>query len=168
MFLSSGLKSALQVMGLKLMVYQNLTKGRVSEVGRAYSLTMVTEGRVPYFNDLAAARCLINEMRRLHESKQLESLAWVLMPDHLHWLLVLEDKNLSELMRLFKGVSSQLLNKQLQRQGTFWQRGFYDHAVRKEEGLRAAARYIVGNPLRAGLVETLADYPHWDAKWLVD
>jgi len=150
------------------MVYQNLTKGRVSEIGRAYSLAMVTEGRVPYFNDFVVARCLINEMRRLHDNRQLESLAWVLMPDHLHWLLVLEHDNLSELMRLFKGASSQLINKQLQRQGTFWQRGFYDHAIRKEEDLRVAARYIVGNPLRAGLVETIGDYPHWDAKWVVD
>jgi hypothetical protein len=28
------------------------------------------------------------------------------------------------------------------------------------------ARYIVANPLRAGLVEHLGDYPHWDAVWL--
>ena len=150
------------------MVYQNLTKGRVSETGRAYSLTMVTEGRVPYFNDFYLARYLINEMRSLHDNEQMESLAWVLMPDHLHWLLILESDDLSELMKQFKGSSSQLMNKKLQRQGTFWQRGFYDHAIRKEEDLRAAARYIVGNPLRAGLVESIGDYPHWDAKWLVD
>ena len=148
------------------MVYQALTKGRVSETGRAYSLTIVTEGRVPCFNDLAVARCLINEMRRLHDNGQLESLAWVLMPDHLHWLMILKNDDLSELMRLFKGVSSQELNRQLKRQGTFWQRGFYDHAIRKEEDIRAVARYIVANPLRAGLVEVIGDYPHWDAKWL--
>jgi|GEM_PF-1403913 REP element-mobilizing transposase RayT len=41
------------------------------------------------------------------------------MPDHLHWLLVLENNDLSELIRLFKGVSSQLINKKLQRHGTF-------------------------------------------------
>lgn len=150
------------------MAYQNLTKGRVSEMGRAYSLTMVTEGRAPYFNDFYLARFLINEMRSLHDIGQLESLAWVLMPDHLHWLLVLEGDDLSEMIKLFKGVSSQLMNKKLQRQGTFWQRGFFDHAIRKEEDIRAVARYIVANPLRAGLVDTIGDYPHWDAKWLVD
>jgi hypothetical protein len=26
-------------------------------------------------------------------------------------------------------------------------------------------RYIVGNPLRAGLVTGLGDYPHWDTQW---
>jgi hypothetical protein len=32
--------------------------------------------------------------------------------------------------------------------------------------LLAMARYIVANPLRAGIAHSLADYPHWDAIWL--
>jgi putative transposase len=32
--------------------------------------------------------------------------------------------------------------------------------------MTSIARYIVANPLRAGLVERLGDYPHWDAVWL--
>ena len=32
--------------------------------------------------------------------------------------------------------------------------------------LRELARYVVANPLRAGLVQSLRDYPHWDAEWL--
>ncbi len=43
---------------------------------------------------------------------------------------------------------------------------FHDRAMRKEEDLKAAARYIVANPLRAGLVERCGDYPLWDAVWL--
>ncbi len=150
------------------MGYQNLTKGRVSETGRAYSLTMVSNDRIPHFNDFYLARFLIGEMRKMDESGQIESLAWVVMPDHLHWLVVVKSIPLSESMHLFKGRSSQLLNEKLSKKGTFWQRGFYDHAIRKDEDLRSAARYIVGNPLRTGLVEKVGDYPHWDAVWLVD
>lgn len=83
------------------MGYENLTKGRVSESGRAYSLTMVTEDRIPHFYDFELARFLINRMRVLHDSGQLESLAWVLMPDHLHWLIVIKETDLSEVMRVF-------------------------------------------------------------------
>jgi len=36
----------------------------------------------------------------------------------------------------------------------------------KSEDLMKVARYIVANPLRAGLAGHLADYPHWDAIWL--
>ena len=88
------------------MGYENLTKGRVSESGRAYSLTMVTEGRIPHFNDFELARSLINKMRVLHDSGQLESLAWVLMPAHLHWIIVIKETDLSEVMRNFKGAQS--------------------------------------------------------------
>jgi putative transposase len=32
--------------------------------------------------------------------------------------------------------------------------------------MRAIARYVVANPLRAGLAGTIGDYPYWDAVWL--
>jgi hypothetical protein len=44
--------------------------------------------------------------------------------------------------------------------------GFHDHAVRSEEELPALARYIVANPVRAGLVARTGLYPHWDAVWV--
>ncbi len=57
-------------------------------------------------------------------------------------------------------------NEYLNRQGALWQKSFYNHALRKNEDVRAIARYIVSNPLRAGLVENIGDYPLWDAVWL--
>jgi uncharacterized protein with ACT and thioredoxin-like domain len=47
-----------------------------------------------------------------------------------------------------------------------WQQDFHDHALRMEEDVKSVARYIVANPLRAGLVMKIGDYSHWDAKWL--
>jgi len=47
-----------------------------------------------------------------------------------------------------------------------WQAGYHDHALRKEEDIRDVARYIVMNPVRAGLVRSVREYPLWDAKWL--
>lgn len=47
-----------------------------------------------------------------------------------------------------------------------WQANYHDHAMRNEEDLPSLARYIVANPLRAGLVARIGDYPLWDAVWL--
>ena len=47
-----------------------------------------------------------------------------------------------------------------------WQTGFHDHALRREEDLAATARYLIANPLRAGLVQRVGDYPFWDAVWV--
>jgi hypothetical protein len=47
-----------------------------------------------------------------------------------------------------------------------WQTGYHDHALRREEDIVQVSRYVVANPLRAGLVELLGDYPLWDAAFL--
>ena len=54
----------------------------------------------------------------------------------------------------------------LHRSGTFWQIGYYDHAVRSDEALEKLGRYIVANPLRANLVDSVGDYAFWDAIWV--
>lgn len=73
---------------------------------------------------------------------------------------------LSKLVLQLKSRSAIAINKARGTSGPFWQKGFHDHALRKEEDLTATARYIVANPLRAGLVQRVGDYPHWDAIWL--
>jgi len=50
--------------------------------------------------------------------------------------------------------------------GHVWARAFHDRALRKEENIHAAARYVVLNPVRARLVTRLRDYPYWNAIWL--
>ncbi len=90
------------------------------------------------------------------------------MPDHLHWLLQLrENGELSQVVQLVKSVSAHAINRQVKLPlPRVWQPGFHDHALRKEEDVRAVARYVVANPLRAGLVQRIGDYPHWNAIWL--
>ena len=90
-----------------------------------------------------------------------ETLAFVVMLDHVHWLVRLKDGlSLGEAARRFKARVSLALGRRV------WQRGFHDHALRRDEDIVKAARYIVANPLRAGLVERIGDYAHWDAVWL--
>ncbi len=149
------------------MVYADLRIGRFSEPGREYLVTTVVAGRRPIFTDLYQARAFILVLRGTQEAGLGTWLAWVLMPDHFHGLVSLaEGADLATLMRELKGASARELNRRLGRRGRLWQPGFYDHALRLEEGRVAAARYIVANPLRAGLVRHCGDYPHWDSVWL--
>ena len=144
-----------------------MRKGRVSLSNHAYFITTVTNERVPWFTDMACARLAVAEMRRLHEDGFVESLAWVVMPDHVHWLLQLQGaQSLARVVRLFKGRVARKINQMMTRSGTFWQRSYYDHGIRTDEDLRAVARYLVANPLRKGLVTCIGDYSHWDAVWL--
>lgn len=145
---------------------QRLRTGRFSESGRIYLLTTTVHKRMPLFRDFDLGRLLVAELRAAHEQGWVSSLAWVVMPDHLHWLVELHERSLDELMQRVKSNSSRLINRRLGRAGPLWQDGYHDRALRRDEDLQVAARYVVANPLRAGLVERLGDYPHWDAVWL--
>ncbi|MBO3275114.1 REP-associated tyrosine transposase [Pseudomonas schmalbachii] len=144
-----------------------LRSGRFSEPNRAYLLTTVTYGRVPIFTDWCAARLLVAEMRQAHDQQLVTSLAWVIMPDHLHWLVQLGSLPLPSLMQRIKSRSAIALRQAgVDHTEKVWQKGFHDHALRHDEDLQDVARYIVANPLRAGLVKRVGDYPLWDAAWL--
>ena len=144
----------------------DLRRGRSSERGRIYLVTTVIAGRRPLLAEFKAARLLIDEIRLAGQDGLADSLAWVVMPDHLHWLLEMGDASLSSLMKRLKARSAQRINRHLGLRGSLWQPGYHDCAARREDDLRAMARYIIANPIRAGIVERAGDYPLWDAVWL--
>lgn len=144
----------------------SLRKGRFSEAGRIYLLTTVVRQRQPLFTDLHLGRLLVQELRAAHDKALVSSLAWVVMPDHLHWLVQLGDIALDRLMKEVKARSALTINRARGGTGPLWQEGFHDRALRQEEDIQVVARYVLANPLRAGLVERLGDYPLWDAVWL--
>ncbi len=139
----------------------DLRKGRVDLKGQIYLLTTVTHERNPVFAEFALARTCISAMRYQQEQGRVKSLAFVVMPDHLHWLVELQNDSLAAVMKSVKGfVARELGNRK------FWQAGFHDHALRRDEDVKRVARYLVANPVRAGLVDSVWQYPYWDAVWV--
>ena len=139
----------------------HLRTGRFSQPGAVYLITAVTLDRRPVFADFRAARQLIRTLHEQGPTSQVQTLAYVVMPDHLHWLMQLgASVPLSACVHGVKSMTSRQLGRSI------WQAGFHDRAMRREDDLKAIARYIVANPLRAGLATDLAHYPHWDARWL--
>ncbi|MBK6603381.1 MAG: transposase [Betaproteobacteria bacterium] len=132
-----------------------------------YLLTTVTQGRRPLFGDPRLARVVVRALRTLSHEGACTTNAFVIMPDHVHWLVTLSAGSLDGLVARAKSRSAREINALRSTQGTpVWQRGFHDHALRRDEDVREVARYIVGNPVRAGIVGNARDYPWWDAEWL--
>ncbi|WP_419709082.1 REP-associated tyrosine transposase [Pseudomonas sp. NFX224] len=143
-----------------------LRTGRYAEPNRIYLLTTNTLDRKPVFADFALGRLVVHQFRRAQDLGMVKSLAWVVMPDHFHWLVELENCSLRKLMRQTKSLITREVNLSSSSGGPLWQQGYHDRALRREENLVKLARYVVANPLRAGLVEKLGDYPLWDAIWV--
>jgi putative transposase len=151
---------------LDLPASHRLRIGRDSETNQIYLLTTNTLDRKPVFNDFNLGRLVVSEFRSAQNQGWVNSLAWVVMPDHFHWLIELQKCSLSELMGKTKSLSTRALNQSTGRRGRLWQHGYHDRALRREDDLVKLARYVVANPLRAGICERFGDYPLWDAIWL--
>lgn len=151
---------------MKIYHGSRLRLGRCSLVNQIYLVTFTVRGRVSLFEDFSLACVASSALSGPLPGARM--LAWVLMPDHFHGLIQLGESSLGEVVRLLKGQSSRRVNEKRGCRGAVWQAGYHDRALRKGEDVRAAARYIVGNPVRAGLVESVREYSYWDAIWVLE
>ena len=119
---------------------------------------------------LASLRCgraVVQSMLREDRAGHTMTLAFVVMPDHLHWLFQLAgSRSLSRTVNTMKSFAARQVNGLANRRGPVWQRGYYDRAIRRDEDLVTVARYIVTNPLRAGIAKSLRMFPLWYAVWV--
>ncbi len=144
---------------------RRLRNGRHSEAGRVYHIRLACINREPVFADFEKGRVVVGAMQQVESEAR--TLAYVVMPNHVHWLMSLEEgAELSTVVQKLKSLATRKLRDCRGVKGPIWQSGFYDRAIRREDDLPAIARYIVANPLRAGLVSSIRDYPLWDAMWL--
>jgi putative transposase len=123
-----------------------------------YHVTICARAVTKPFDRPAIAEMVCGLLRQNLEQTNAYVGAYCLMPDHLHVLLSPDRSGLSlgQLIGQFKGVSTNASWK-LGWSGLLWQPRFYDHIVRKREGIAKVARYIYENSDRAALSP---DYPY--------
>jgi REP element-mobilizing transposase RayT len=131
--------------------------------GKTFFITFCTYQRFnlsPGSRDIVVGTCKAGdgELFLLH--------ALVVMPDHVHLALTpLNNKNgavpIPKIMQAIKGASAHRINKYLGSKGRVWQDESFDRAARSAENLGAKIEYMMGNPVRAGLVRDPFEY-----RWL--
>lgn len=147
--------------------HRALRRGRCSQAGQVYLLTAVTRDRHALFASFESARAACNALHAFGDYGKSALLAWVLMPDHVHVLLQLgRTETLPQAANRLKATTARNVNRVRGSPSRVWARAFHDRALRAEDNLPAAARYIIGNPVRAGLVRRAGDYPFWDCVYL--
>lgn len=131
----------------------------------AYFVTICTHRRQHLFGRIEDGEMRLNRLgalipRRWHGLPQhypyVRLQAFVVMPNHVHGLLILTDEgydpprltrpDLSTIIGGFKSFAAREVNQVRGTAGPVWQRGFYDHIVRTEESLATIAAYIANNP----------------------
>ena len=111
-----------------------------------------------------AAELVVENWRHFH-GKRYDLLAYVVMPTHCHVLIrVFSGFPLGRIVQSWKTFTGRRLGAMApdvfrETGGRVWQRGYWDRAIRNEEHFRNALDYIVNNPVKAGLVKTVEEWP---------
>jgi putative transposase len=129
---------------------------------RMFFVTTVCWQRMLLFKDKRKAELLMEVLEHYREQRKYELHEFVIMPDHLHLLITpAEDVSLERAMQLIKGGFSYRLGDK--KKGLVWQESFTNHRVRDESDYERHAMYIRMNPVRAGLVGRVEEYPYSSA-----
>lgn len=147
------------------MASPQLLIGRTHQPGAYYTITTVVRGRRPVLASNNAAEAVIEQFHRAQHEGMVHSLAWVVMPDHVHWLFRLQAARLGTCLQRFKSRSARGVNALFGLRDALWQAGYYDHRLRDDEDLRTQARYILANPIRSGLAQAFGEYRHAWTIW---
>ena len=126
-----------------------------------YLLTVCVHLREPVFTSHSAARLVIDLFLHFAREEKFEVLAYCVMPDHVHFYIVgLDDSaDCCRLVNRWKQKTG-LWWKQQPHAESLWQRGFHDRIIREGEPVEGVIRYVILNPVRAGLVTDAREYPH--------
>ena len=124
-----------------------------------YFLTFCTESRQKLFTSARAVDLVMSQIVRAATDESFSIVAYCFMPDHVH-LLVEAGAEVSDCRRLIKRAKqfsgfyyTKTFGERL------WQRYGFERVLRSDEATLVVARYILENPLRAGLVTRVEDYP---------
>jgi len=124
--------------------------------GTVVSITMCTADRGRWLGRPELATIAVDEVLRVHRDHPV--LGYCLMPDHVHLMLCNAGSPLGTIVNGFKGRTSRRVHA-VDSDLRVWQTGYWDHLVRRNEGLTKVLEYILLNPVRKRLVERWWDYP---------
>ncbi|MES9858337.1 MAG: transposase [Sedimenticola sp.] len=132
---------------------------RIEFSGALYHVTSRGDGQEAIYLDDGDRGLFMEVLGEACEQYNWVAHSWCQMTNHYHLLIETPDGNLSKGMRHLNGVYTQHFNRKHQRVGHIFQGRFKAILVEREIYLLELARYIVLNPVRAGMVTGAEHWP---------
>ena len=129
-----------------------------------YFITSCTESRRRVLANRDTLAVLREEFETAHKRYGWTIGRYVVMPDHLHFFCgqggAAETVSLSRFVGGFKQWTAKRILRAMGLDAPLWQREFFDHLLRTPESYERKWRYVLENPVRAGLVVKSEDWPY--------
>ena len=90
-----------------------------------------------------------------YDEKEYKLICYCIMPNHIHLVfeLLSKERNVGDIMGSIKKYSARKSNNILQQKGAFWKAESFDRVIRDNIELYFTIKYILLNPVNAGLVK---------------
>ena len=131
---------------------------RLEFPGAIYHITSRGDRQEAIYEDDADRHQWLDILSRVCERYNWRVHAYCLMDNHYHIVLETADGNLSKGMRQLNGVYTQYFNRQHNRVGHVYQGRYKAILVEKDSYLLELSRYVVLNPVRAGMTKTVEEW----------
>lgn len=151
-----------------------------------YDNILDKNSKIQFLKEPKVARIVCDSLH-FYDKKEYGLICYTVMPNHVHLVFHLleetqigksvlqnqsqirksasrnvtqtfQSERVSLIMKSIKGYSALESNKIVNRKGSFWQSESYDHIVRDEDELLRIIKYVIYNPVKAGLVEKWEDW----------
>jgi REP element-mobilizing transposase RayT len=132
---------------------------RIEFPGAFYHVTARGDRREAIYENDEDRKSFLKILQGVIERFEWRCHAYCLMPNHYHLFFETVHGNLSKGMRQLNGVYTQWSNRHHQRNGHLFQGRFKGILVDSDAYLQTLSRYLVLNPVRAGIIEDPADWP---------
>ena len=131
---------------------------RIEYPGAVYHITSRGNEKRSVFKDESDREDFLKVLAQVNKRYNWLCHAYCLMDNHYHILVETHDGNLSIGMRQLNGVYSQAFNVRHRRTGHLFQGRFKAILIQKDSHLLEVCRYVVLNPVRAGMVKQPGDW----------
>ena len=147
---------------------------RSKKAGGTYFFTVVTHGRRPILTYPEVCQALREGISKVRQSMPFSIEAWVLLPDHLHTIRTLPERDAGYASRwavikscvtkrcgnLFGHGENVNISRTNRQEGGIWQRRFWEHVIRDEPDFHRHLDYLHWNPVKHGYVKIPMDWPY--------
>ncbi len=151
--------------------------------GRARFVTFGTRHQIPLLSNDSSRQAVVDSIAEARACAQFSLLGWVIMPDHVHLVIVPpSETELGGVIGVIKRESTRRIHVQIGRHGGYlidrlttkqghehrfslWYKRCFDKSCRNVEEVRKAIEYCHNNPVRAGLIKSAEQWEWSSCRW---
>ncbi len=139
---------------------QNLNTTKFNEIFKEYDSILDKSSNAVHYLNQPEIMEICKSSLHYYDGKEYKLICYCIMPNHIHIVLELisNERYIGDIIGSIKKYSARRANNVLHKKGAFWQAESFDRLIRDETELYFIIKYVLLNPVNAGLIENWREW----------